>query len=187
MKRVYLIRHGLPDFPGGERMCLGSTDLPLAPEGLAQAERMAAALPPVTTVFSSPLTRAVQTAQAIRPEITMLEGLRELNYGEWEGLTFPQIRQRYPELYAARSADLTLQPPGAEPNGAGLARFTAAMAEAASRSSGDFAVVAHGGIMALFLQAVTGRWYKMQYCEVVTLLWDHQEFFQQEGSPCVKC
>ena len=65
MKRVYLIRHGLPDFPGGERMCLGSTDLPLAPEGLAQAEQMAVALPPVTAVFSSPLNRAVQTARAI--------------------------------------------------------------------------------------------------------------------------
>lgn len=187
MKRVYLIRHGLPDFSGGERMCLGSTDLPLAPEGLAQAERMAAALPPVTAVFSSPLTRAVQTARTICPEITLVEGLRELDYGEWEGLTFPQIRQRYPELYAARAADLTLQPPGAEPNGAGLARFTAAMAEAAGRSPGDFAVVAHGGITALFLQSVTGRWYKMQYCEVVSLLWDHRGFFQLEGSSCVKC
>ena len=29
MKRVYLIRHGLPDFPGGKRMCIGSTDIPM--------------------------------------------------------------------------------------------------------------------------------------------------------------
>ena len=187
MKRVYLIRHGPPDFPQGARMCLGTTDIPLGSEGLAKAEKMAAALPPVTAVFSSPLTRAMQTAQAICPEIIVLEGLRELDYGEWDGLTFPEIRQRYPQLYAARSADLTIQPPGAESNRAALARFSAAMAEAAQRSPGDFAVVAHGGIMALFLQAVTGRWYKAQYCEVIPFFWNHQGFFQQEESPCVKC
>ena len=38
MKKVYLIRHGLPDFPGGKRMCIGSTDIPMGEEGLAQAE-----------------------------------------------------------------------------------------------------------------------------------------------------
>ena len=73
MKRVYLIRHGLPDFPEGKRMCLGHTDLPLSLEGRGQAEQMAAGLPPVTSVFSSPLSRAVQTAQAIRPDVTVLE------------------------------------------------------------------------------------------------------------------
>ncbi|MGN1016917.1 MAG: histidine phosphatase family protein [Faecousia sp.] len=174
MKRVYLIRHGLPDFPGGQRMCLGTTDLPLAPEGLAQAKAMAAALPPVTAVFSSPLTRAVQTAQAILPEITVLEGLRELDYGQWDGLTFSQIRQRYPELYAARASNLSLQPPGAEMKEAGLARFSAAMDEAAMRSPGDFAVVAHGGIIALFLQHITGTWYKPRYCESIPLSWDQK-------------
>ena len=58
MKRMYLIRHALPDFPGGQRRCLGITDIPLGTEGMAHAEAMAAALPPVTAVFSSPLTRA---------------------------------------------------------------------------------------------------------------------------------
>ena len=65
MKKVYLIRHGLPDFPAGERMCLGITDLPMGEAGLAQAAKMAEKLPAVTAVFSSPLTRAVQTAEDI--------------------------------------------------------------------------------------------------------------------------
>ena len=51
MKKVYLIRHGLPDFPGGKRMCLGITDIPMGEKGLAQAAEMARNLPPVTTVF----------------------------------------------------------------------------------------------------------------------------------------
>ena len=187
MKRVYLIRHGLPDFPQGARMCLGITDLPLSPEGLDQAKRMASALPPVSAVFSSPLTRAVQTSQAIRPEITVLPGLRELDFGEWDGLTFSQIRQRYPALYAARANDLTRMPPGAEVNADALARFSAAITQAARNSPGDFAVVTHGGVAALFLQAVTGTWYKPQYCETVALFWNQNRFYQQEESPCVKC
>ena len=58
MKRIYLIRHGLPDFPGGKRMCIGTADIPMGEAGLVQAAKMAEKLPPVTAVFSSPLTRA---------------------------------------------------------------------------------------------------------------------------------
>ncbi len=169
MKKVYLIRHGLPDFPNGERMCLGSTDLPMGEEGLAQAAQMAEHLPPVTAVFSSPLTRAVQTAQAIGMPVTVLPGLQEMYAGAWDGLTFTQIREQYPELYAARSKDLTIPLPGAEDHREALARFTAAMEHAASLAPGDFAVVAHGGIIARFLQEISGTWYKPGYAEVLTL------------------
>lgn len=179
MKRVLLIRHALPEFPDGQRRCLGSTDIPLGEAGLAQARDMAASLPPVSAVFSSPLTRAVQTAQAIRRDITVLEGLRELDYGQWDGLTFSEIRRLYPALYAARADDPTLPPPGAEPKEDGLARFSAAMAEAAARSPGDFAVVAHGGILEVFLQSVTGRRYKPRYCEVIPLFWHQSEFLEE--------
>ena len=79
MKRVYLIRHGLPAFPLGKRMCIGTTDLPMGEAGLAQAQEMAQKLPPVTAVFSSPLKRAVQTAQAVGLPVTVLEGLREMH------------------------------------------------------------------------------------------------------------
>ena len=87
MKRVYLIRHGLPDFPQGQRMCLGRTDLPLSATGLAQARDMAASLPPVSAVFSSPLQRALQTARAIGSPI-VVEDLQELFAGDWDGLLF---------------------------------------------------------------------------------------------------
>ena len=180
MKRVYLIRHALPDFPDGQRRCLGRTDIPLGDAGLAQAEAMAASLPTVTAVFSSPLTRAVQTARTISQEITILDGLRELDYGQWDGLTFGQIRQRFPELYAARADDKSRMPPGSETPEQGLARFSASMEEAARVSPGDFAVVSHGGITELFLQKITGRRYKPRYCEVIPLLWGNEGFMQWE-------
>lgn len=181
MKQVYLIRHGLPDFPDGNRMCIGTTDIPMGERGIEQATAMAAKLPPVTAVFSSPLTRAVQTAEAIGMPVAILDGLRELYAGAWDGLTFEEIRARYPELYAARAHDLTLPLPGAEEHTEGLARFSAAMEAAARTAPGDFAVVAHGGIIARFLQQITGSWYKPGYTEVLTLCWNDGAFFTKES------
>lgn len=181
MKKVYLIRHGLPDFPGGKGMCIGSTDIPMGKEGLLQAAEMAKKLPPLTAVFSSPLTRAVQTAQAIGMPVVIVDGLREMYAGEWDGLTFDQIRQRYPELHAARAKDLTLPLPGAEDHKEALIRFTAAMEQAAILAPCDFAVVAHGGIIAQFLQQISGKWYKPGYAEVVPLFWNDGTFALKES------
>ena len=180
MKKVYLIRHGLPDFPGGKGMCIGTTDIPMGEKGFQQAAEMAKRLPPVTAVFSSPLTRAVQTAQAIGMRVTILDDLREMYAGEWDGQTFEEIRQRYPELYAARAHDLTIPLPGAEDHAEGLSRFKEAMEEAAKQSPGDFAVVAHGGIIAQFLQDISGVWRKPNYVEIISLLWENGRFELQE-------
>lgn len=181
MKKVYLIRHGLPDFPGGKGMCIGTTDIPMGETGLAQAAAMAKNLPAVTDVFSSPLTRAVQTAEAIGLPVTVLPDLREMYAGQWDGLTFEEIRERYPQLYAARSHDLTIPLPGAERYEDGIARFSAAMKTAAESASGDFAVVAHGGIIAQFLQSIGGIWYKPDYTEVIPLFWKEGVFYTKDS------
>jgi broad specificity phosphatase PhoE len=162
-------------------MCIGTTDIPMGEVGFAQAAQMAEKLPAVTAVFSSPLIRAVQTAQAIGLPVTILPDLREMHAGEWDGLTFDDIRQRYPELYAARASDLTIPLPGAEDHEEGLHRFAAAMEKAANLAPGDFAVVAHGGIIAQFLQHITGTWYKPGYTEVVTLFWKDGTFDTKES------
>ena len=180
MKKVYLIRHALPDFPAWKKMCIGTTDIPLGGEGFAQAARMAEKLPVVTAVFSSPLTRAVQTAQTIGVSVTVVDDLRELHMGAWDGLTFDEIRQQYPELYAARGNDLTIPMPGAEDAEAGLARFADAMRCCAMEAPGDLVVVTHGGIIARFLQEISGTWYKPGYAEIISLVWDGVNFELQE-------
>lgn len=179
MKKVYLIRHGLPDFPEGKGMCIGTTDIPMGEAGLAQAAVMATKLPPVSAIFSSPLTRAVQTAETIGLPVAVLPDLREMYAGEWDGLTFDQIRQRYPDLYAARAKDLTIPLPGAETYESGIARFSAAMNYAAETAPGDFAVVAHGGIIAQFLRSVSGTWYKPDYAEIISLTYKNGIFTLQ--------
>lgn len=173
MKQVYLIRHGKPDFPEGVSMCIGITDIPLGPEGLHQTEVLAQSLPPVAAVYSSPLSRCVQTAAALGKPVTLVGGLRELDAGDWDGLTFPEIRCRYPALYAARATDPTLLPPGAEPREAGLARFRAALETIAREAPGDCAVITHGGITALFLEHLTGTWRKPAYAEIIPLRWEN--------------
>lgn len=180
MKNVYLIRHALPEFPGGKGMCIGTTDIPLGEKGYTQATEMAKTLPPVAAVFSSPLSRAVQTANAIGLPVTVLDDLREMHAGEWDGLTFDEIRERFPELYAARANDLTLPLPGAEDHKAALSRFRCAMLAAAEAASGDFAVVAHGGIIARFMEEISGSWYKPDYTEVITLHFENGIFTLQE-------
>ena len=112
--------------------------------------------------------------------VTILPDLREMYAGEWDGLTFEEIRQRYPELYAARAKDLTIPLPGAEDHEESLHRFTAAMEKAANLAPGDFAVVAHGGIIAQFLRSVSGNWYKPDYTEIVTLTYQNGIFTLQE-------
>lgn len=176
MKKVYLIRHGTPDFPDGKRICLGTTDIPLGAVGFADAETMAKKLPPVQAVFSSPLTRAIQTAEAIGLPVTILEDLREMHAGDWDGLTFDVIRQRYPELYAARGLDQTLPLPGAEDHEVGLARFQKGMHTAAIQSPGDFAVVAHGGVIGHFLQSITGKFQKPTYAQIIPLIYENGRF-----------
>ena len=153
MKRCYLIRHCLPDFPGGQRYCLGRTDFPLGAEGLAQAEEVASALPSVARVYSSPLRRAVQTAQAIGTP-RLVEGLQELYAGDWDGLPFSEIKIRFPELYAARGINPALPLPNGESDQAGLHRFQRAIVQCAQESPGDFALVSHGGILRLFLSTL---------------------------------
>lgn len=180
MKRAYLIRHTLPDFPGGKRMCLGTTDIPLSAEGLAQAEAMAAKLPAVTDVFSSPLIRAVQTAQAIGLPVTILPDLREIDAGQWDGLTFEEIKIRYPQLYAARGANPFLPLPEAEEEQCALSRFCAAMETAARQARGDFALVTHGGISARFLRRIGAELRKPSYGEIIPLVWENGTFYLQE-------
>ena len=166
MRHIYMIRHGQPDFPGGKKMCLGKTDLPLSKLGKLQAGLL---LPyfkdKQITVFSSPLTRARQTAAMLERPVTVLPGLAELDMGQWDGLTFDEIRVRFPELYAARATDKTLPFPDAEDKVTGLARFKDAIHHALHSCEGDIALVTHSGVMELLLDTTE----KAPYGSVTTL------------------
>ncbi len=158
MRKIYLIRHGLPEFPGGKRVCLGHTDLPVSPVGRMQALLAAKFLDgiDISAVFCSRLKRAVQTAEAFG-EAKIIEGLEEMNFGEWDGFSFAEIRIRWPELYEARGLDNSIQPPGAEYPEEAFLRFDSALRKIIDGSTGNIVIISHASVMHSFLSKVSEK------------------------------
>lgn len=157
MRKIYLIRHGLPHFPGGGPYCLGKADFPLDPLGRLQACQMGQGLKDEKlTVFTSPLKRAYDTAAYINPSPSVIHDLQEMHAGEWDGLSFREIKEKWPELYEARATDTLLPIPGAENWDDGQARFIKAVEAALSRSEGDIAIVAHTTVILSFICHIMG-------------------------------
>jgi alpha-ribazole phosphatase len=163
MTRVYLVRHGEPAASAHGR-CYGSLDVPLSAEGEQQARRLAAAFSavPLSAVYTSPRTRAVDTAAAIAAvrglEPVALPALRELDFGELEGRAYDDIAAERPDLYRRwMEAPTTVTFPGGEGYADLRARTVSALAEL-RRRHGDaaVAVVAHGGVLRAALADALG-------------------------------
>lgn len=159
MRLIYLIRHGRPDFPDGKTLCLGNADVPLGSLGRLQSALLGVffANKGLTQVFCSNLSRSRETARLMGFESAALPGLEELAAGEWDGLSFDEIRARWPALFARRGTDPSVSPPGGETRERGLLRFSAAFDRAARSGGGDIAVVAHASVSRLFLCSLAGK------------------------------
>lgn len=105
MKTVFLIRHGQTDSSLKNKLC-GRTDEPLNSNGIHEVKRLITFLriknkPDI--IITSPLIRAKQTAEIIADNynITPIESkeLREIDFGEWEGLTFNEIKNKQPDEF----------------------------------------------------------------------------------------
>lgn len=100
---LFLLRHGETE-ANRTGLALGRSDVPLNERGLRQAASLAGALAgePFAAVYTSPLKRARQTAEKIAEthglSLVCEEGLIEMDIGELDGLTFTEIRERYPAL-----------------------------------------------------------------------------------------
>lgn len=102
MTELLLVRHGETDW-NAERRFQGHADTPLNERGRAQALALADELTGegIALVYTSDLARARETAEIVAArldaEVLSLRELREIDVGEWEGLTWPEIEERYPE------------------------------------------------------------------------------------------
>jgi broad specificity phosphatase PhoE len=107
---LYLVRHGETE-SNRQSLALGRADVPLNARGEEQAMRLGKALSvePISAVYTSPLTRAARTAQAIADARNLIPqvkpGLIEMDIGEADGLTFPELRERFPGLLEAWVSD----------------------------------------------------------------------------------
>ena len=172
-RKVYLIRHAMPDIPLGERWCLGRTDLPLGDIG-----RMQAALLPFVPelsgkpVFCSYLSRAVETARPLCPEPMIRNGLEEQDMGVWDGLSFTEIMMLYPELYAARAQNPGLMPDGAEPMSSVRARMIPAVKGCVEEAGGDVVIVSHKSA----IDSLTGQRPKLNHTSISVLDWNGDSY-----------
>jgi ribonuclease H / adenosylcobalamin/alpha-ribazole phosphatase len=116
---MLLLRHGQTPLSVEKRFS-GVGDRPLTEIGLAQAGAAARRLRgcSAVAVVASPLRRAVQTADLVAAEIgvavTVDEGLRETDFGDWEGYTFAEVQHRWPDQLSAWLASPDVAPPAGE-------------------------------------------------------------------------
>lgn len=149
--RLYLLRHGQTEWSKSGQHT-GRTDLPLTEQGLAAAKRLRAALAdiPFSLVLCSPLQRARQTCEAAgMMEREELEpDLMEFDYGQYEGLTTPQIQEQVPGWNVFKNPS-----PGGETPAQVAERCDRVIARATG-VEGNVALFAHGHLLRL----LAARW-----------------------------
>ena len=152
MTLLYLVRHGETDWNRTHRI-QGSTDIPLNDTGRSQASRAGRLLARRSWdgIYSSPLSRAFETATIIAAELGLagpspVPDLVERNYGEAEGLTDRQIVRRYPGATPV---------PGRESREEVAARVIPALLRLAEENAGRHLIISsHGAVIRTVLIAV---------------------------------
>jgi broad specificity phosphatase PhoE len=105
MTQVYLVRHGQTAW-NAELIFRGRRDIELNERGHREASAIAGALRDknLDAIYASPLTRALETARPLAAllhrEITPVQGLTDISYGDWEGVAYQEIKTRYPDILA---------------------------------------------------------------------------------------
>jgi ribonuclease H / adenosylcobalamin/alpha-ribazole phosphatase len=144
-----LLRHGQTPMSVQKRYA-GRTDAPLTEVGVQQAAAAAKRLASagLGVIVTSPLLRTVQTAQAVAAvtgaAVVTDDGFRETDFGAWEGLTFAEVRERWPAEISAWLADPDVAPPGGESFTDVSARVTEALDRLlAARAGQTVLIVSH--------------------------------------------
>ncbi len=163
MLKLLLVRHAETEHNAQGR-CQGQSDPPLSAEGRRQAGQLAARLArgEIHAVYTSDLRRALETATAIAAvhglPVHADTRLREMAFGEWEGLIWAEIGERYPQAWAAWQADpLTVSPPGGETLARVAARVQSAFDAIVEHHTDQcVALVSHGGPLQVLLCQTLG-------------------------------
>jgi alpha-ribazole phosphatase len=150
--RIVLVRHGEPDESVRGR-CYGDLDVGLSARGREQMHRARRVLRgvPCAAIYSSPKRRALESASVLagrRAPVTVDNRLREIDFGDFEGLTYADIGERFSEKYREwmnRPTEVTF--PGGENFTAMAARVRDALDHIRGAHRGEtVAIVSHGGV-----------------------------------------
>lgn len=161
--RLYLARHGATQLTAEDRFS-GAVGVDLSDDGRRQAARLGARLASegITAIYSSPLSRTLETAEIVATSLALpietREGLREISHGRWEGLARREVERRFGDEYAAWEEDpFTFAPEGGESGVAVLARALPVIRAIVTRHPGErVLVVSHKATIRLVLSSLLG-------------------------------
>ncbi len=162
MTLLYFARHGETD-DNARSVFQGQTGKGLNPRGRAQARRLAERMHKsrVTSIFTSDLERAVETALIVGTacgiEPAMDRDLREVDVGSWSGKSHDEIRELYPDEWAAWSNGLDARRGGGETYGELADRVERAVVRICATDARDpVLVVSHGGAIKSYVSKILG-------------------------------
>ena len=161
--KLYFLRHGQTDFSRQNAFC-GSLNPGLTPEGLEMAQAFAKAYQsvPWKAIFCSPMARTIATAKplseavGIKPELR--DGLKEINYGKWEGQTPETVSRDYHDDYILWTADPAWYPPTEGELAVAIASRALQVIEEIKNSynDGNILIVAHKATIRIALCSLLG-------------------------------
>lgn len=152
LRKIYLVRHCQPELPEGIPICIGKKDIPLSEEGMIQAEKLKNYFYHInlSCIYSSPLERAKHTAEIIADKkfkVKIKDDFSEFNIGKWDGMSFAEIKEKYPFEYKERGEDLeNYIVEGGESMTSCQKRAMAELYKTLNETSGDILIVAHAGV-----------------------------------------
>ena len=192
MTTIMLIRHGDTDW-NLEEIFRGRADIELNETGIKQAELLAKYLEGVSlvAVYSSPLKRALKTAEIIAgpqfADVTLSRELIDFDYGEWQGLSHDTVKDKYKMLYEEwmKKPHLVRIPKGESLDDV-RKRAVSLVNQVAARHQGIVALVSHRVILKVIICALLGLdnshfWnIKVDTCGITTFIHKDESFILEK-------
>jgi alpha-ribazole phosphatase len=185
---IILVRHGETEWNVGE-IFRGRIDIDLNETGRKQAELLGKYLSDskIEAVYSSPLKRALNTAQTIARhhhlEVQIASGLNDLDFGQWQGLSLQEVTEKYKELYTEwANHPERVKLPGGETLGQVRERAIKVVDEVIARHKDTVALVSHRVVNKVLICALLGLddshfWnIRLDTCGLTTFIYENGRF-----------
>lgn len=157
-RKIYLVRHGQIEIPVNKKIYLGQLDVDLNEKGIEQAQQLGLKMSNVSfeKIYCSSLKRTMKTAEIIGKHHDILpntiDEFREIHLGEWEGLSFDEVKKKYPKEFEKRGKEIfhycVL---GGESFSDCNKRVMKKFYEILAETTGNLLIVAHAGVNRLIL------------------------------------